>query len=450
MPKPHLRLLVPVVVSVLVLSVGCGGGGGGGGGSTGTGGMGGVGGGSCPTSSAIGTLSLRFAGSPLDRGLVILPPGSDEITIDSDVTLPAGPHDVWAYTIAGDESPFRMAYEPTVPTQTACVRAGQSTIVTVNYTLVQTSGLLWLGASNNPTTSTMFGYGPTSVGSTGPASALVAANTFGSDGFTFDQWGNMWVIGGTTADDQVARYPSRLFDSDGAKTPDIVINSFGSSIPGPRVLAFDIQGNLWVSVVAENKVVKIAADDLNAANPAASVAMSGIDAPAGLAFDFAGNLWVAANGSSTIMRIDASHHGTSGSGADLTITALTPSPVIGTLSYPLGIAFDGNGNLWVNYDGILARLTPTDLSGTGPKTITPSIQIVLDVLALPTGIAFDETGGLWLAYSGGKFARLAASQLTASGAVAPQIVITSSDIGSADWFAIYPAPAFTPLAHALP
>ena len=51
---------------------------------------------------------------------------------------------------------------------------------------------------------------------------------------------------------------------------------------------------------------------------------------------------------------------------------------------------------------------------------------------------------------GGKFARLAASQLTASGTVAPQIVITSSDIGSADWFAIYPAPAFTPLAHSLP
>jgi hypothetical protein len=448
MPKLHLRWLVPVAVSVLVLSAACGGGGGRSGGSTGTGGTGG--GGSCPTSSATGTLSLRFTGSPLETGLVTLPPGTDEITTSSDVTLPAGPHDVWAYNVAGDESPFRTAYEPTVATQTACVRAGQQTIVTVNYTLVQTSGLLWLGASNNPTTATMFGYAPTSVGSTGPASALVAADTFGSGGFTFDQWGNMWVIGGTTADDQVARYPSGLFDSDGAKTPDVVINSFGSSIPGARVLAFDIQGNLWVSVVAENKVVKIAADDLSRANPAASVAMSGIDAPAGLAFDLAGNLWVAANGSSTVMRIDASHHGSSGSGADLTITAVTPSPVIGPLTSPLGIAFDGNGNLWVNFDGILARLTPADLSGTGLKTVTPSVQIELDVLALTAGIAFDETGGLWLAYSSGKFARLAASQLTASGTVAPQIVITGSDIGSADWFAIYPAPAFTPLAHALP
>jgi len=123
MPKLSLRWLVPAVGSVLVLSAGCGGGGGGGGGSTGTGGMGG-GSGSCPTSSATGTLSLRFAGSPLDKGLVTLPPGTDEITISSEVTLTAGPHDVWAYDVTGDESPFRTAYEPTVATQTACVRAG--------------------------------------------------------------------------------------------------------------------------------------------------------------------------------------------------------------------------------------------------------------------------------------------------------------------------------------
>src|SRR5688572_14958249 len=411
------RWFVSVAVPVVALFVGCGGGGGGGRGGTGMTGMGGMGGGgNCPVSSATGTLSLRFNGSLLGDGLVRLPPDTtSEITTDSDVTLPAGPQDVWAYTIAADDSPFRTAYEPTMPIQTACVRAGQQTIVDVEYALVQTSGLLWLGASNNPTSSTMFGYGPLGVGSTGAASALVTANTFGSGGFTFDQWGNMWVIGGSTADDQVARYPSALFETNGVKTPDIVINSFGSSIPGASVLAFDFQGNLWVSVVAENKVVKIAADDLNDTNPTASVAMSGIDAPAGLAFDFAGNLWVAANGSSTIMRIDVGHHGTSGSGADLTITALTPSPVIGTLGYPLGIAFDGAGNLWVNYDGTIVRLTPADLSGTGTKTITPAVQIALDVLALPYGIAFDETGGLWLAYSGGKFARLAASQLGASG-----------------------------------
>ena len=92
--------------------------------------------------------------------------------------------------------------------------------------------------------------------------------------------------------------------------------------------------------------------------------MSGIDAPAGLAFDFAGNLWVAANGrprscASTRATTDSSarrrfeHH------RDDTVARHRP------LSYPLGIPFDGNGNLWVNYDDILARLTPANSTAPG-------------------------------------------------------------------------------------
>ena len=446
MSNVRLRQFSSTAIAALILAAGCGGGGGRGG--TGMGGMGG-GGGTCPASSATGTLSIRFSGTPSGNGMVTLPPAVDEITTDSVVTLPAGPQDVWAYNVAATGTPFRDAYEPTTPTTTACVRAGQQTIVTVSYRVVDTSGMLWLGASNTSTSSTLFGYAPAAIAATGSSPATVAANTHGSGGFTFDAWGNLWIIGGTTADDQIARYPASQFAVGGTKTPDIVINGISSSIPGPRVLAFDIFGNLWVSVVADDKIVKFTVDDLSEANPTASVEISGINAPAGLAFDFDGNLWVAANGSSTIMRIDAGRHQSSGTGADLTITAMTPSPVIGTLGYPLGIAFDVD-DLWVNYDGILARLTPADLSGVGTKTVTPSVQIGLDVLALPEGIVFDESGGLWMAYSNGKFARLAASQLTASGNVAPQIVVTSGDIGSAAWFAIYPAPTFTPLAHALP
>jgi len=150
------------------------------------------------------------------------------------------------------------------------------------------------------------------------------------------------------------------------------------------------------------------------------------------------------------VRVDASHLVVSGTGFDLAITADSPPPVIGALPPPQGLAFDGAGNLWVNFSGTIARLVPADLAGSGAKTITPTIQIATDVASLPTGIAFDEGGGLWLAYSAGKFGRLAPSQLLASGNVAPSVIITSPDVAYADWFAIYPAPAATPLAHALP
>ena len=191
------------------------------------------GGGNCPVSSATGTLSIRFSGLPLIDGLVTLPPAVTEITTDSVVTLPAGPQDVWAYNVAANETPFRDAYEPTAPITTACVLAGQQTIVDVSYRVVQTSGMLWLGAGNNPTSSTLFGYAPSAVAATGSAPATVPANTHGSDGFTFDPWGNLWVIGGTTADEQIARYPASQFATGGTKTPDIVINGVTSSIPGP-------------------------------------------------------------------------------------------------------------------------------------------------------------------------------------------------------------------------
>jgi len=72
------------------------------------------------------------------------------------------------------------------------------------------------------------------------------------------------------------------------------------------------------------------------------------------------------------------------------------------------------------------------------------------VQSLPLGMAFDELGGLWFADVSGHFACFGGSQLASSGTKTPQIIISSTDLGYSGWFALYPAPAFTPLAHALP
>jgi sugar lactone lactonase YvrE len=167
-----------------------------------------------------------------------------------------------------------------------------------------------------------------------------------------------------------------------------------------------------------------------------------------LAFDNSGNLWVAAHDDNAVVRIDAARLTASGVGADLTITAMSPAPVILTLT-PISLAFDGAGDLWVNYDGTLANIRVADQTGTGTKTITPATQIMTDVSTLPVGIAFDQEGGLWLAHAAGQFARFSVTQLAAA-ALPPEIVITSPDVGYASWFAIYPAPPSTPLYHKVP
>ena len=215
------------------------------------------------------------------------------------------------------------------------------------------------------------------------------------------------------------------------------------------MLAFDPQGNLWVAVVAANKLVRFTAAQLEVGGtPTAAVEANGVPAPAGIAFDSSGNLWVASRDLPAVMRIDAAHTTVSGTGADLTITAERTAG--NQLPAPIGLAFDAAGALWVNYDGIVAKLTTAELAGTGTKTVVPSIQIETDVLSLPTGIAFDEQGGLWIAYAIHQIARLAPAQLTASASMAPSVVVTSSDIGSADWAGVYPAPATLPLYHRLP
>jgi hypothetical protein len=366
--------------------------------------------------------------------------------------LAAGSYTLQANLVAEGPGTVRTAYTPTIDVDNPCVQPGATTTVNVTYAPIATSGLVWTGVSNGSTPATLLGYDPTTVAATGSTLAAIAADAGGSDGFTFDRLGNIWVTGGTSADPPIARYPASLFASSGTKTPDLMLSSssFGSALPGPKVLAFDQSGDLWVSVVAAGKVVMFTPDQLAASgSPVAAVEESGINAPAGLAFDFSGNLWIAANGDSLVGRIDAGHLVSSGASPDLVITAWTSGAVVNQLSFPTGLAFDGNGNLWVDYDGIIAKLDPSVLSMTGSVSVTPTVQLDTGVTGLPSGIAFDELGGLWFAYSAGKFARLSAGQLQGTGPVTPATVITSGDLGSAGWFAIYPAPAVTPLAHAL-
>jgi sugar lactone lactonase YvrE len=404
---------------------------------------------SCAAGSGDGTLMIVVSGH--DPAKISVEGVSSVVTASGVVTASVGPHKVTAAPVTAPQAGITsQVFAATVKEQTACVEAGVTTTVNVTYALVPTSGKLWTGVSNAPVGATMLGFGPASVAASGSATADVVTNTGGSDGFTFDRDGNIWVLGGTTADPPVARYRASGFAANGDQTPDVIIDSpsFGSSVPGPKALAFDPSGNLWVSVVAENKVVMFTAAQAAAGgSPTATVERTEIPSPLGLAFDSGGNLWIAAQDVPGIMRIDAGHLAANGSGADLTITAMNAAS---TLAAPMGIAFDGTGNLWVNYDGTIASIPVAAQTGTGSKTITPPVVITTDVLTLPVGLAFDQSGGLWLAHAVNKIARFDATQLGASGSVTPAIVIDSDDIGSAAWFAMYPAPPSTPLYHKVP
>ncbi len=415
-------------------------------------GCGGGGADSCVEGGGDGMLTINISGR--DPGAVSVEGFAGVVSTDMTISLPAGSHEVTAARVTAPQTGITsQVFQGTVDQPQACVRAGATAVVNVSYALVPTSGKLWVGVGNGPDDSTLLGFAPASVSATRTAPADVAANSGGSDGFTFDRAGNVWVLGGTTADPPLARYRASDFAADGLKVPDVVIESpsFGGGIPGPKVVAFDPAGNLWVSVVSADKVIMFTAAQIAAGGqPVATVERGGITSPQGLAFDSAGNLWVAAHDDDNVLRIDAAHLTTSGTGGDLAITCERSTD--NTLRTPVSLAFDGAGDLWVNYDGIIANIPAAEQTGAGAKTITPPVQITTDVATLPVGIAFDQDGGLWVAHAVGKFARFAPMQLAASGEVMPNVVITSPDVGSGytSWFAMYPAPAFTPLYHKVP
>jgi sugar lactone lactonase YvrE len=405
---------------------------------------------SCLAGAGDGMLTVNISGR--NPGAVSVEGVPGTLTASATITLSAGLHEVSANRVTSPQAGITsLVFDASVDRPTVCVEAGATSVVNVAYAPVPTSGKLWVGIGNAPDDSSMLGFEPASVAATRTSVADVAANTGGSDGFTFDRAGNMWVLGGTAADPPLARYRAVSFASDGDKDPDVIIDSlsFGASIPGPKVVAFDGAGNLWVSVVADGKVVMFTAAQIAVTgHPTATVERTGIGSPQGLAFDSAGNLWVAAQDDEALIRIDAANLATSGSGGDLAITVQTPSD-IKTLR-PVGLAFDGTGNLWVNHEGTIVRIPVADQAGTGAKTIMPTIQITTDTLTLPVGIAFDQDGGLWFAHEAGKFARLGPTQLGASGEVTPEVIVSSPDVGFASWFAVYPAPPSTPLYHKVP
>ena len=137
-------------------------------------------------------------------------------------------------------------------------------------------------------------------------------------GAAIDVHGNLWVS--TFSTDSILEYSASELAASGTPTPAVVILEPSSSWPAG--LAFDANGNLWVANVGTNAVVEFAASQLASSGsptPATTItaASSSLLAPAGLAFDANGNLWVSNAASTTVVEYKASQLVTGG--------ALTPS-----------------------------------------------------------------------------------------------------------------------------
>ena len=189
-------------------------------------------------------------------------------------------------------------------------------------------GRLWVGNRGN---ATVVGFTPDQLAASGNPTPAVTLRDDGSgdldgpDGLAFDAGGQLWVASrfrdlllayadpGSLSGDATVSADVRIANDDAAPT-----------LSAPAGLAFDAEGGLWVANADAAGVVRFDAASLRVSGtprPAVTLASDGADlvAPGGLAFDADGDLWVSnAGGSLTkLAAIDLATSGTPAPAATL-------------------------------------------------------------------------------------------------------------------------------------
>jgi DNA-binding beta-propeller fold protein YncE len=107
-------------------------------------------------------------------------------------------------------------------------------------------------------------------------------------------------------------------------------------LAGPRAIAFDQQGNLWVANTTGNTFVKFGnSDQTVSGSPKPDEILTipaAVGSPAGFAFDNSGNLWAFGSATSSLIEYTAAQINTGG--------ASQPSFTIAVASHPVSMVLD--------------------------------------------------------------------------------------------------------------
>lgn len=288
------------------------------------------------------------------------------------------------WIVSGSASAIeRLAFSQLVtsgtPSPVTTVTTASASLAALNSIAFDADGAMWIASQD---ASLLLAFSPARLAASGlQVATRVIAPTAGSlnrpIGIAFDRRHRLWVL--NSVNGTMVR-----FDGAGASAPAVVIAGVGH----PSALAFDATGSVWVADIRVSTVAKYSAAQLEVSgSPAPEVVLSATQSslanPSGLAFDATGNLWIANLGNETVVSFGPAQLGVTGS----PVPRVTLSSTEASLASPAGLAFDGEGSLWVmNVDGPLVKLARAELAATG--TPSPSVRLQLDGLSSFWGVAF--------------------------------------------------------------
>jgi len=308
-----------------------------------------------------------------------------------------------------------------------------------------TSGRIYVA---NFDTNTVTVYAPTANGNVPPIAVIGGSNTrLGSPtGIALDASGKIYVVNSAEyRNGRITVYPP-LGTSTGIlnEVPIATIAGSKTLLENPTGMALDSQGNIYVTnelrfpikqheSFDRGRLTVYPAGSSGNITPIATIsgATTGLAFPVGIALDSAGNIYVTnfytANTSSGL-RFDASitvyAAGSKGNARPTAIIAGDNT----NLGYPQGLALDSSRNLYVTGDGI--KVYPAGSNGD----VSPAATIVgADTgLAGPIGIALDSGGSLYVLNSYGgttQHGSVTIYPAGSSGDTVPAATITSNFTG---------------------
>ncbi len=232
---------------------------------------------------------------------------------------------------------------------------------------------------------------------------------------------------------------------------------FGANLVRPSFLAFDGNGNLWMSVGGRHdsgSVIEYVRSQISQnGRQTPMVTLSGLHAPRGLTFDAQGALLVVDSSAAALLEYTGIELTTSGPPADtISLGGITAA---GATWSPVGVAVDQQGDVWVSAvprilppgpaaDSVpryvVAKFTPAALQGGGtPAPALTLVQTGSHPAGYGPGMAFDSAGDLWTANAtANSVTQFTAASLTAGANPSPSVTITGETLAGIADIAIDP------------
>jgi uncharacterized repeat protein (TIGR01451 family) len=279
----------------------------------------------------------------------------------------------------------------------------------------------------------------------------VAANTLnGPYGLALDEAGRLWVA--DYGNSRVLRFDAAAGKANGADADgvlgqaDFTHNSANrgggvaaNTLYNPIGVAVDSAGRVWVADQSNHRILRFeaaagkangaTADGVlgqadfthNSENRSGDVAANTLDYPFRVAVDASGRLWVADHRNNRVLRFDAAAGKANGADADGVLGQADfthgdfnrgGGVAANTLIFPVGVALDYSGRLWVadssnsrvlRFDAAASKANGADADGVlGQADFTHSSanrggSVAANTLYFPSGVAVDASGRLWVA-----------------------------------------------------